>query len=64
MTPKAARDSLFNIRMSSDEMATLAFVAEHYGLSAASLVRFLTKREANAIKNKIAAHNGAKPRKR
>ena len=43
------REKLFTIRMNEDETARLEMLAEHYGLTAAGVVRMLLKREADTI---------------
>ncbi len=44
-----ARDKLFNIRVSAEEWERLEALARHFGLNVASTIRFLAKREADAL---------------
>lgn len=43
------RDRLLNLRINDEEKERLQRVADHYGLNVASTVRFLVKREDDAI---------------
>jgi hypothetical protein len=45
-----AREKLFNMRMSDEEWARLDFLAEHFNLNAAGVLRMLVKREFDAVK--------------
>jgi hypothetical protein len=56
-----AREKLFTMRMSAEEWARIEALGAHYALNAASLLRFLVKREADAIG--VAARSGATPTK-
>ena len=49
MQTEPVRTKTFNIRFDETELARMDAVATHYGLSAASLIRFLLKREALAL---------------
>ncbi len=49
-TAPVAREKLFNMRMSADEWERLEFLADHYGLNAAGVVRMLTKREFDTLR--------------
>lgn len=49
-----------NIRVSTDEKNRLDKLCEHYALSAASLVRFLLKREGDTILKKPSTHRERK----
>ena len=46
MEAPAVRERQFNMRLSADEMRRLDLLAEHYGLTASSVVRMLIKRDA------------------
>ena len=59
-TGAVAREKLFNMRMSAEEWERLDFLAKHYGLNAAGVLRMLVKREADAIQGKAPA--ATKPR--
>ncbi len=43
------REKTFNIRFSEEEWARLDFLARHYGLSAASLIRMLLKQQEENV---------------
>lgn len=45
----AAREKMFNVRFSAQEMATLETVASCLGLNSANLVRMLLKEKARAL---------------
>jgi hypothetical protein len=57
-----AREKLFNMRMSAEEWERLEFLAEHYSLNAAGVIRMLTKREFDDIRAE-AAERDVKPAK-
>lgn len=46
---EVAREKLFNLRVSAGEWARFEALAAHYGLSVASVVRMLVKRDADAL---------------
>ena len=48
-TAPDVREKLFTIRMNDEETARLEMLAQHYGLSAAGVIRMLLKREADAV---------------
>lgn len=48
-TAAVAREKLFNMRMSAEEWDRLEFLATHYGLNAAGVLRMLIKREVDAL---------------
>ena len=48
-TAPDVREKLFTIRMNPEETARLEMLAEHYGLTAAGVVRMLLKREADSV---------------
>jgi hypothetical protein len=43
------RERVFTVRLSPAESERLDRLAEHYGLTAAGLLRFLLKRESDAV---------------
>lgn len=43
------REKVFNMRMSAEEWARIEAVSSHYALNAAALIRYLVKREADAL---------------
>ncbi len=49
MQADTMRETQMNVRLTADEAARVAAVAEHYGLSGPNLVRMLIKREADAL---------------
>ena len=60
---EVARDKPFNIRVSAEEWQRLEALAKHYGLNVASTIRFLAKRDADAL-GITAAPVQAKPTKK
>ena len=42
---KPTRSKQFNIRLNKAEWAQISFLAEYYGISAASVIRMLLKQE-------------------
>ncbi len=44
-----ARDKLFNLRISAGEWSRFEALAAHYGLSVASMLRMLAKRDADIL---------------
>lgn len=54
MQTEAVREKLFTIRMTDEERARAEAIAQHYGLNVAGAIRMLLKREADALKLKIA----------
>jgi hypothetical protein len=44
------RERTFNIRLSEEEWARLDFLATHYGLNAAAMIRMLLKKEENEVR--------------
>jgi hypothetical protein len=44
------REKQLNIRLSPEEAQRLEFIAEHYSLSAAAVLRMLVKREHDALR--------------
>lgn len=46
---KKARSGQFNIRLSKEEWSQCTFLAEHYGISVASVVRMLLKKEEREL---------------
>ena len=54
------RERLFNVRLSEEEAARLDVVSKHYGLNAASTIRFLLKREVDALGIKVGEQKPAK----
>jgi len=53
------REKLFTIRMNDDETARLEMLAEHFGLTAAGVVRMLLKREADLVASQKAQEASA-----
>ena len=49
MSEVIMRERQLNIRLSEEESRRVDFVAEHYGLNVAALLRMLVKREADAL---------------
>ncbi|MGO9833453.1 MAG: hypothetical protein ACLP1X_04490 [Polyangiaceae bacterium] len=62
-TAPVAREKLFNMRMSAEEWARIEFLAKHYSLNAAGLIRMLVKREADfvAMSEQIERERAARP---
>lgn len=49
MQTERVREKLFNMRLSEDEAARLARLADHYGLNAAGVIRMLLKERAREL---------------
>jgi len=50
-----AREKLFNMRMSADEWDRLEFLAQHYSLNAAGVVRMLVKERVDLLRRELAS---------
>jgi predicted DNA-binding protein len=60
-----AREKLFNMRMSAEEWTRLEYLAKHYGLNAAGVLRMLVKGDVDRLHRETQALAPApKPRKR
>ena len=64
--PPVARERLFNMRMSAEESTRLEYLAEHYGLNAAGVLRMLVKGDFDRLhrETQAPAAPAPKPRKR
>ena len=57
-TDTVARLKLFNMRMNESEWARVERLADHYGLDAAGLIRFLLKRDDDALEYRGTRESG------
>jgi len=48
----AMREKQLNVRVSPEEQERLEFLADHYGLNAAAVIRMLVKREYDAVQGR------------